>query len=179
MILLNWFNWHRTDRQPSYFHSIKLYRPYVFSMIVWTHTNKTIFFWLSLSSISSCSMSRCGEEGEEEEDRRVMERRWGQWSVGGEDTDKGGLWATETPAGIIVSSQGVTMGLTVLPTPPKPPSNNLQFTANTSNPHHTFSFYLLRAQEHHTLSVVDKPAWLYVFAENGLISSKQAGNPSI
>lgn len=53
-------------------------------------------------------------------------RKGGWWRGGGteecwwgEDEDKGGLWATETPAGIIVSSQGVTMGLTVLPTPPK------------------------------------------------------------
>lgn len=88
------------------------------------------FFWLSLSSISSCCWMRRGaeEEGQEGE----WGGGWGQRNVGwGRDTYRGGLWATETPAGIIVSCRGVTMGLTVFATPPKNPHRIIHMSALT------------------------------------------------
>lgn len=75
----------RSDHQTLNFYLIKLYRPHVFSLMVWT-------------------IQRTGVDR-----RRVTDRRWGQRSTGGEDTkwELFSVWLQQ----VRVSGHSVTMAL--------------------------------------------------------------------
>lgn len=127
--------------------------PYVFLMIVWSYRNKTCFLLIIIVKHQLMF------------NKQMRSGRGRGWCKGGQD--RGVLvgriqtkwlvllrfrlvWPTETPAGIIVSGQGWYYRTTVSLTPPKSPSNYLDFFANT----HIKTFILpASSTKHHTLSV--------------------------